>query len=67
LKEEISLYVKKHYAGHAYPREMEFIDKLPKTRSGKIMRRILKAKELGLEIGDTSTLEEYPNFNTSRF
>lgn len=59
LKEELSVYVKKHLAGHAYPREIEFIDKLPKTRSGKIMRRILKAKELGLPIGDTSTLEEY--------
>lgn len=59
LKEELSLYVKQHLAGHAYPREIEFIDKLPKTRSGKIMRRILKAKEMGLPIGDTSTLEEY--------
>lgn len=59
LKEELSQFVKKHLAGHAYPREIEFIEKLPKTRSGKIMRRILKAKELGLPIGDTSTLEEY--------
>lgn len=59
LKDELSLYVKKHLAGHAYPREIEFMDKLPKTRSGKIMRRILKAKEMGLPIGDTSTLEEY--------
>ncbi len=59
LKTELMEYVKKHLAGHAYPREIEFIDKLPKTRSGKIMRRILKAKELGLPIGDTSTLEEY--------
>ena len=59
LKEELGLFVKKHLAGHAYPREVEFIDKLPKTRSGKIMRRVLKAKELGLPIGDTSTLEEY--------
>ena len=58
FKMELSQYVKKHLAGHAYPREIEFIDKLPKTRSGKIMRRILKAKELGLPIGDTSTLEE---------
>ncbi|MBI2404896.1 acetate--CoA ligase [Candidatus Gottesmanbacteria bacterium] len=56
---ELQEYVKKHLAGHAYPREIEFIDKLPKTRSGKIMRRILKAKEMGLPIGDTSTLEEY--------
>jgi len=59
LKKEISEYVKKNLAGHAYPREIDFIDKLPKTRSGKIMRRILKAKELGLPIGDISTLEEY--------
>lgn len=59
LKEELKIYVKKHLAGHAYPREIEFVDKLPKTRSGKIMRRVLKAKELGLPIGDTSTLEEY--------
>lgn len=59
LKTELAEHVKKHLAGHAYPREIEFIDKLPKTRSGKIMRRILKAKELGQPIGDTSTLEEY--------
>lgn len=59
LKKELAQYVKKHLAGHAYPKEIEFIDKLPKTRSGKIMRRILKAKEMGLPIGDTSTLEEY--------
>jgi len=59
LKTELADHVKKHLAGHAYPREVEFIDKLPKTRSGKIMRRILKAKELGQPIGDTSTLEEY--------
>lgn len=59
LKEMLMMHVKKHLAGHAYPREVEFIDKLPKTRSGKIMRRILKAKDLGLPIGDTSTLEDY--------
>lgn len=59
LKTKLQDHVKHHVAGHAYPREIEFIDKLPKTRSGKIMRRILKAKELGQPIGDTSTLEEY--------
>lgn len=59
LIEELQQHVKQHLAGHAYPREIEFIDKLPKTRSGKIMRRILKAKELGQPIGDTSTLEDY--------
>jgi acetyl-CoA synthetase len=59
LKQKITAFVKKHLAGHAYPREVEFIDKLPKTRSGKIMRRVLKAKELGLPTGDISTLEDY--------
>jgi acetyl-CoA synthetase len=56
---ELQQFVKRELAGHAYPREIEFIDKLPKTRSGKIMRRVLKAKELGLPVGDLSTLEEY--------
>jgi acetyl-CoA synthetase len=42
----------------AMPSEIEFMDKLPKTRSGKIMRRVLKAKELGIDPGDISTLEE---------
>ena len=59
LKEEIAQFVKKHLAAHAFPREIEFIDKLPKTRSGKIMRRLLKAKELGLPVGDATTLEEF--------
>ena len=40
------------------PREIEFKDRLPKTRSGKIMRRLLKAWELDLPTGDTSTLED---------
>ncbi len=39
------------------PREIEFVDDLPHTRSGKIMRRVLKARELGEDEGDTSTLE----------
>ncbi len=39
------------------PREIEFVDTLPHTRSGKIMRRVLKARELGEDEGDTSTLE----------
>lgn len=59
LKKEISEFVKKNLAGHAYPREIAFVKSLPKTRSGKIMRRVLKARELGLPVGDISTLEEY--------
>ena len=59
LKAEIADFVKKQLAGHAYPREIEFVDSLPKTRSGKIVRRLLRARELGLPLGDTSTLEEF--------
>jgi acetyl-CoA synthetase len=58
LKREIQTFVREKLAAHAYPREIEFIDNLPKTRSGKIMRRLLKARELGLPEGDTSTLED---------
>lgn len=58
LKADIQKFVKSKLAGHAYPREIEVVKSLPKTRSGKIMRRLLRAKELGLPIGDTSTLED---------
>lgn len=58
LLEELRQHVKTGLAAHAAPREIEVIDKLPKTRSGKIMRRVLKAKELGLPVGDLSTIED---------
>ncbi|KEF37636.1 acyl-CoA synthetase/AMP-acid ligase [Schinkia azotoformans MEV2011] len=58
LKEEIRAFVKTGLAAHAAPREIEFRDKLPKTRSGKIMRRVLKAWELDLPTGDLSTMED---------
>ena len=58
LEEDIKNHVRKELGPIAVPEEIEFVDKLPKTRSGKIMRRILRAKELGLEIGDISTLED---------
>ena len=58
LKEEIRKHVKTKMAAHAAPREIEVKDKLPKTRSGKIMRRVLKAWELGLPTGDLSTMED---------
>ena len=58
LKKEIMDFVGSRLAAHSKPREIEFMDKLPKTRSGKIMRRVLKAKELGLPMGDLSTMED---------
>ncbi|HRY33897.1 MAG TPA: AMP-binding protein [Bacteroidales bacterium] len=51
-------FIRKKLSPLAMPQEIEFVPNLPKTRSGKIMRRILKAKEWGEEIGDTSTLED---------
>lgn len=54
---EIMNFVRKKLSPLAMPQEIEFVDSLPKTRSGKIMRRILHAKEWGEEIGDVSTLE----------
>ena len=42
----------------AKPEKIEIVDSLPKTRSGKIMRRVLKAKALGQDPGNLSTLEE---------
>ncbi|HJV46946.1 MAG TPA: acetate--CoA ligase [Bacillota bacterium] len=58
LKTEITQFVKERLAAHAAPRVIEFKDKLPKTRSGKIMRRVLKAWDLGLPTGDLSTMED---------
>ena len=58
LVQDIQQFVKKGLAAHAAPREIEFKDKLPKTRSGKIMRRVLKAWELDLPTGDLSTMED---------
>ena len=50
--------MKEGLSAHSAPREIEFKDKLPKTRSGKIMRRVLKAWELDLDAGDLSTMED---------
>ncbi|MFT5043024.1 MAG: acetyl-CoA synthetase [Hyphomicrobiaceae bacterium] len=58
LSRELALHVRNSLGPIAQPSEVAFIAALPKTRSGKIMRRLLKARELGLEEGDTSTLEE---------
>ncbi len=54
---EIMNFIRKKLSPLAMPQEIEFVPSLPKTRSGKIMRRLLHAKEWGEEIGDTSTLE----------
>lgn len=58
LEAELRQFVKEGLAAHAAPREIEIRDFLPKTRSGKIMRRVLKAWELDLPTGDLSTMEK---------
>lgn len=59
LLRELMAHARKRLGPAIAPRQIEFRDNLPKTRSGKIMRRLLKAQELGLPTGDTSTLETY--------
>ena len=57
LRRELLGFVRKRLGTAVAPKEIDFLPGLPKTRSGKIMRRLLKARELGLPEGDTSTLE----------
>jgi acetyl-CoA synthetase len=57
LEREIRGHARKRLGPAVAPREIAFRQNLPKTRSGKIMRRLLKARELGLPEGDLSTLE----------
>lgn len=58
LELKIMNFIRKKLSPLAMPQEIEYVESLPKTRSGKIMRRLLHAKEWGEEIGDTSTLED---------
>jgi acetyl-CoA synthetase len=58
LAEELKDHVSHEIGPIARPEEVTFVNALPKTRSGKIMRRVLKARALGQEVGDLTTLEE---------
>ncbi len=57
LIRDISGFARGRLGAAVAPREIQVTDSLPKTRSGKIVRRLLRARELGLPLGDTSTLE----------
>ncbi|MDY0046792.1 MAG: acetate--CoA ligase [Thauera propionica] len=57
LRRELLGHARKKLGAVVAPKEIDFLPVLPRTRSGKIMRRLLKARELGLPEGDTSTLE----------
>ena len=58
LELEIINQIRKHLSPLAMPQEIEFVPSLPKTRSGKIMRRVLRAQEFGEPVGDLSTMME---------
>ncbi|MFN7276523.1 MAG: AMP-binding enzyme, partial [Betaproteobacteria bacterium] len=57
LRRDLLAFVRKRLGTAVAPKEIDFVAALPKTRSGKILRRLLKARELGLPEGDLSTLE----------
>jgi acetyl-CoA synthetase len=61
LKLDIIGFARKRLGPAVAPRLLDFTEALPKTRSGKILRRLLKARELGLPEGDTSTIESPPS------
>jgi len=58
LRKELLGFARTRLGPAVAPKEIAFCATVPKTRSGKIMRRLLKARELGLPEGDTSTLED---------
>ena len=66
LQLEIIGFARRRLGPAVAPRSIEFTAALPKTRSGKIVRRLLKARELGLEAGDTSTIESSPGASPSK-
>ncbi|MGB9225579.1 acetate--CoA ligase [Mycobacterium sp.] len=59
LRLELIGHARKRLGAAVAPKELEFVDTLPHTSSGKIMRRLLKARELGLPEGDTSTIDQH--------
>jgi acetyl-CoA synthetase len=61
LRLQLLGHARKRLGAAVAPKHIEFVDSLPHTRSGKIMRRLLKARELGLPEGDTSTIESAPD------
>ena len=60
LRDELMAHARRRLGPAVAPREIAFLAELPRTRSGKLMRRLLRARELGLPEGDTSTLEAAP-------
>ena len=66
LRQEILRTVRREMGAVAVIGEMNFVQMLPKTRSGKIMRRVLKAVTLGREPGDITTIEDEGSVEEAR-
>jgi acetyl-CoA synthetase len=64
MKLDIIGFARKKLGSAVAPKEISFIDNLPKTKSGKLMRRVLKSRELGLSDGDVSMLNKYTDFKS---
>ena len=64
LRRELLGFARTRLGAVVAPKDIAFLPTIPRTRSGKIMRRLLKARELGLPEGDTSTLEEAAHGNS---
>jgi acetyl-CoA synthetase len=58
LANELIAHVRREIGPIATPKSVEIVAKLPKTRSGKIMRRVLRAQHLGMDLGDLTTLDD---------
>jgi acetyl-CoA synthetase len=63
LRRDLMAFARVRLGAAIAPKEIQFVETLPRTRSGKIMRRLLKCRELGLPEGDTSTLESGASSN----
>ena len=59
LELKIKIYIANEVSTIAVPQDIVAVESIPKTKSGKIMRRVLKAQYLGQDAGDLSTLEEF--------
>ncbi|WP_418960888.1 acetate--CoA ligase [Streptomyces tritici] len=66
LRRDVLAFARRRLGPAVAPREIEFVEDLPHTRSGKVMRRLLRARELGLPEGDVSTLETPEPARTAR-
>lgn len=59
LNQEIRAFVRASLSSEIALKEIAFLDEIPKTRSGKLLRRVLRTSELGLPIGDPSKIKDY--------